>query len=116
MIIHSDLSLQLRVYSSVLKNVSLPFVLLHCPLHSYRISLSSTVKLTRCNIMLWVPFTHHKQQSLEKEHREGDVIWPDNDTEGKYMYKYTYIHSYTLKIPSWIDYLALMDHFNVLHR
>lgn len=66
--------------------------------------------------MSWVSFTHHKQQSLEKEHGEGDVIWLDNDTGGKYMYKYTYIHSYTLKIPSWIDYLALMDHFNVLHR
>lgn len=116
MIIHPDLSLQLRVYPSVLKNVSLPFALLHCPLHSYGINLSSTVKLTRCNIMSWFSFTHHKQKSLKKEHRKGDIIWLDNDTGGKYIYKYTYIHSYTLKIPSWIDYLALTDHFNVLHR
>lgn len=36
MIIHPDLSLQLLVYPSALKNVSLPFALLHCPLHSYK--------------------------------------------------------------------------------
>lgn len=96
MIIHPDLSLQLLVYPSVLKNVSLPFALLHCPLHSYSINLSSTVKLTRCNGTSGFFFTHHKQKPLEKEHSEAGCICSDNDTVWGRVKIYTQVRIHVL--------------------